>query len=458
MREERERLLDMYRAVRQASLDMCRPLKPEDYQVQPMEEVSPPKWNLGHTSWFFWQFILGPRGRSLPVDEAYKFLLNSYYHRAGKRGLRGTRGLRTRPAVEEIYDYRRSVDERVEGVIASADERDLEDLGFLMTVGVNHEQQHQELFYTEIKNIYSANVRDLRPAYRPTSGTDHQQAHLPVTEAGPSVRNIGTPEFIPFAGGVCELGNIEGEWCWDNELGVHKAFLDDFALQNRLVTNGEMIKFIEDGGYSNSILWLSDGWFEVERQQWAAPLYWEKIGSEWWTFTLSGMNKVDPIEPVCHVSYYEADAYARWKSEVDHDFEGVRLPTEREWEHAARISAVNASEGNFVEDGVLHPVPAKSSSPGSMAQMLGDVWEWTSSHYEPYPGFKEFPDNLSEYNGKFMNNQRVLRGGSCVTPRNHIRMSYRNFWPPATRFQFSGIRLARHLGGRAHAHSSRSIS
>ncbi len=433
MSEKKERLLEMYRNVRRASLDMCAPLEPEDYQIQPMEEISPPKWNLGHTSWFFWQFILRPRGRSLPLDETYRRLLNSYYHRAGERGLRGKRGLKTRPSTEEIYEYRKSVDERMEKTILSSDEGDLADLTFLTTVGVNHEQQHQELFYTEIKNIYSENIRELRPAYRLARKVEQQQKEPPSLE------------FIPFKGDIHEFGNVEGGWCWDNELGVHKAYLDDFAIQNRIVTNGEFIEFIEDGGYSNPVLWLSDGWIEVERQQWKAPLYWEKVDGEWWMFTLSGMRKVDPCEPVCHVSFYEADAYGGWKSQTNESHKGARLPREREWELAARISGAASSKCNFLEDGLLHPAPAKPDSDGRLMQMCGDVWEWTLSHYEPYPGFVEFPDDLSEYNGKFMNNQRVLRGGSCVTPRSHIRVSYRNFWHPAARFQFSGIRLAKDM-------------
>ncbi len=430
--DRRNELLTIFRNVRQASMDMCAPLSPEDYQVQPSEEVSPPKWNLGHTSWFFWHFILRQHGLSLPVDEAYAYLLNSYYHRAGLRNLRGRRGLATRPTIEEIRQYRKSVDERMEGLISTASEETLERLDFVITVGKNHEQQHQELFYTEIKNIYHANVTYLRPAYsRPVQ---HIQ---PEDAAG--------IKFIDFRGGTFEFGNTEGGWCWDNELCTHKAFLNDFALSDRLITNRDFLEFMEDGGYSNSLFWLSDGWFEIEKMQWNAPLYWEKLDGKWWTFTLSGMREVEPEEPVCHVSFYEACAFANWKSEVDRDCSGSRLPTEREWEHAARVSDAGSSPGNFVEEGKLHPAPANRGDRPPLAQMLGDVWEWTSSHYEPYPGFREFPDDLSEYNGKFMNNQRVLRGGSCVTPRNHIRLSYRNFWHPATRFQFSGIRLAKDL-------------
>ncbi len=428
--DRREELLAMYRKVRQASLDMCGPLSTEDHQVQPSDEVSPPKWNLGHTSWFFWRFILRQYDLSLPVNDAYAYLLNSYYHRAGLRNLRGRRGLMTRPTVEQIYLYRKSVDERIERLISTASAEVVEQLDFMVTVGKNHEQQHQELFYTEIKSIYHANVIHLRPAYSPPAQNDRT----------PEASDI---EFVHFKGGTFEFGNTEGGWCWDNELCTHKAFLSDFALSGRLITNGEFMAFMEDGAYSDPLLWLSDGWFEIEKQQWNAPLYWEKIDGKWWNFTLSGMREVNPEEPVCHVSFYEACAFANWKSEVDANFKGARLPTEREWEHAARVSNAGSSPGNFVESGRLHPAPSVPGNRAFPVQMLGDVWEWTSSHYEPYPGFQEFPDDLSEYNGKFMNNQRVLRGGSCVTPGDHIRISYRNFWNPATRFQFTGIRLAK---------------
>ena len=432
MEQWREDLLRVYREVRQASIEMCVPLEPEDFQVQPSEEVSPPKWNLGHTSWFFWQFLLKPRGMSMPVDHEYAYLLNSYYHRAGLRGDRGRRGIRTRPAIGDIYRYRKVVDERMEKLLTRSPAEDREEFTFLVTVGVNHEQQHQELFYSEIKNIYFANPVNLRPVYRQRR------------EKAPQSGEPGAPEFIPFKGGMFEFGNIEGGWCWDNELDVHKAFIGDFALQNRLVTNADYIEFMEDGGYGNSLFWLSDGWFEIEKQQWRAPLYWEKIDGKWRTFTLSGMLEVDPDEPVCHVSFYEANAFANWKSQVDANYRDVRLPTEREWEFAARESGAGPVHGNLFDQGSLHPEAAIAGR--GLSQVFGDVWEWTASYYEPYPGFREFPNDLSEYNGKFMNNQRVLRGGSCVTPKNHIRVSYRNFWAPATRFQFSGFRLAKSLG------------
>ena len=431
---EREKILSRYHEVRKASLAMCEPLEPEDFQIQPCEEVSPPKWNLGHTSWFFWQFVLGPKGQTLPEDEEFRYFLNSYYQKAGSRIERGRRGFVARPTLKEVYRYRSSVDDRMEQLIRTIGEGELPRLQFLVTVGTHHEQQHQELFYTEIKNIYSATPVQSRPAYLASS--------KPKREGEDDIE----PKFLSFQGGLHEFGNVEGGWCWDNELSTHLHHLRDFSLRDRLVTNREYLEFMEDGGYSNPLLWLSDGWAEAEKQQWKAPLYWERIDEKWWMFTLSGMREVNLDEPVCHVSFYEAQAFAQWKSHLDAAHEGVRLPTEREWEHAARISRLDPADGCFVEDGILHPKPPKAGLDGDyLRQMLGDVWEWTSSHYEPYPGFREFPDNLSEYNGKFMNNQRVLRGGSCVTPRNHIRISYRNFWHPEARFQFTGIRLAKSL-------------
>lgn len=425
----RAKLLKMYKETRQVSIAMCEPLQPDEFQVQTMPSVSPPKWNLGHTSWFFWRFILRAQNRTLPVDEEYQYFLNSYYYKAGDRVARDRRGLITRPSLSEIYQYRKLIDERMEALIVKGSERELEDLDFLIHVGVNHEQQHQELFYTEIKNIYFASPSRLRPSYLPNQPLDQPPTPEP-------------PSFIPYPGGVYEFGNIEGGWCWDNELAVHPFALTDFELEDRLVTNAEYLEFIQDGGYGNPLLWLSDGWAAVLREQWRAPLYWERRDGEWWIFTLSGMQRLNPHEPLCHVSFYEAHAFARWKSETDRTYRRARLPFEREWEFAARSADLKPHEGHFVEDGRIHPLPA-SGDHSALRQMFGDVWEWTLSHYQPYPGFVEFPDNLSEYNGKFMNNQRVLRGGSCATPAHHVRVSYRNFWPPATRFQFSGIRLAR---------------
>jgi len=418
---DQDQLLDRYRQTRDLSVELCRPLRPEDYRIQSMPDVSPPWWNLGHTSWFFAKNILEPFGLYSPDDARLEFVMNSYYESLGPRIRRDHRGLVTRPSNQEVYDFRKSVDERVETLLASAGGEDLDRLRFLITTGIQHEQQHQELLVTEIKHILGSNVPELREAYRPAMPA----APSPV----PALR------FVHFEGGLQDFGNVEGGWCWDNEMPVHKAWLDGFALANRLVTNGEYLEFMADGGYRNPLLWLSNGWAKVQDQGWEAPLYWEKDGGDRWrVWTLSGARDVDLNEPVAHVGFYEADAFARWKS--------ARLPTEREWEHAARVSGFPGPGGNFLDTGSLHPRPARDND-SDLLQMGGDLWEWTSNHYEPYPGYRPFEGPLMEYNGKFMDNVRVLRGGSCATPENHIRASYRNFWAGETRFQFTGIRLAK---------------
>ena len=416
---DRNQLLDRFRATRTLSLDLCRPLQTEDYRIQSMPDVSPPWWNLGHTTWFFAKNILEPFGLYSPEDAKLEFVMNSYYESLGPRISRDHRGLVTRPTNEHVFRFRESVDGRIEELIRTAPEEDLERLGFLVVTGVHHEQQHQELLVTELKHILGSNVPELREAYRPDATT------------GPE----GTPSasWIAFTGGLEEFGNVEGGWCWDNEMPVHKGWLDGFSLMNRPVTNRDYLEFMADGGYRDPLLWLSNGWSKVKDQGWAAPFYWEGGQEDGWrAWTLAGVRDVDPDEPVCHVSFYEADAYARWKD--------ARLPTEREWEHAARASGFQG--GNYLDSGALHPRPAGTDGSG-LLQMGGDVWEWTSNHYEPYPGYRPFEGPLMEYNGKFMDNVRVLRGGSCATPANHIRASYRNFWAPDTRFQFTGIRLAK---------------
>jgi ergothioneine biosynthesis protein EgtB len=426
----RDTLLAEYRSVRQASLEMVKPLQPEEFRIQPSEEVSPPWWNLGHTSWFFARNLLAAYGaRYLPEDEKLDYVLNSYYVALGPRLQRNRRGLLTRPTTEEIFRYRELVDTRMERLIQTVPGNRLEEFSRILTLGMHHEQQHQELFYTEIKSILAQNPVHLRSAYR--------AAREEVGEAGPERGG----EFVPFEGGVLQFGNREGGWCWDNELPVHTGYLRDFALQSRLVTNGEYLEFLEDRGYQDPLLWLSNGWYTAQEAGWQAPLYWERRDGEWQLWTLGGMRKLDPQEPVCHVSFYEADAFARWKAQTDPRWQAVRLPLEREWEQAARVAGVTG--GHFVDRGRFHPLPASGQAP--LQQMLGDVWEWTASYYEPYPGYSPFPGALREYNEKFMDNQRVLRGGSCVTERNHIRLSYRNFWSPATRFQFTGFRLAKYL-------------
>jgi ergothioneine biosynthesis protein EgtB len=431
---DRESLILQYRRVRAASIAMCEPLEAEDYRVQPFEEVSPPWWNLGHTSWFFARNVIGPLGgERTGEDEALEFLLNSYYVALGPRVERFRRGLITRPTTEQIYRYRASVDERIERLVAAIDEGRWEQLVFLMTVGINHEQQHQELFYTEIKSILHQNPAHLRGAYRTTDDGE-------PTDAGPVV---GAAAFVDFDGGLYPFGHQGDGWAWDNELPVHQAYVHPFALQDRLVTCGEWLEFLDDGGYGRQLLWLDNGWATAAQAGWQAPLYWERIDRAWHLWTLGGMRPVDPAEPVCHVSYYEAEAFARWKSETFEEHRGVRLPTEYEWELAARAAGDDTGKANFLDTGRLHPAPIPASPTPGLRQMLGDTWEWTSSYYGPYPGYVPFPGDLAEYNGKFMDNQRVLRGGSCVGERDHVRITYRNFWAPATRFQFTGVRLAR---------------
>lgn len=426
---DRAAWIDRFRRVRQASVEMCRPLAAEDYRLQPMEDVSPPWWNLGHTSWFFVRNLLEPFGGARqPEDAQYDFVLNSYYTALGPRLARDRRGLISRPTTEEIYRYQSSVDRRVEDLLRSLDEDRLEDAAFVLTVGLNHEQQHQELFYTEIKFILAENPPTLRRPYR----------HAPGESApGEAARS----RFLEFDGGLLEFGNLEGGWCWDNELPVHKFHLEPFALQDRLVTNAEYLEFVDDGGYSQPLAWLDNGRACVEQQGWRAPLYWERHDGAWLQWTLGGMKPLVADEPVCHVSFYEADAFARWRSQAYSD-RPARLPSEREWEYAARRSAPGAA-GGFLDSARLHPSARPGRAP--LEQMAGVLWQWTASYYEPYPGYRPLPGALAEYNGKFMDNQRVLRGGSCVTPRDHYRTSYRNFWPGATRFQFTGIRLASDL-------------
>ncbi len=419
---DRDELLSAYRRTRSLTLELAGRLKPEDFRVQTIPEVSPPWWNLGHTTWFFARNVLQARGRYGESDRRLEYCLNSYYESLGPRLARDRRGMMTRPTTDEILAFRRSVDERMAEVIRGAPEADFDRLAFLVTTGIHHEQQHQELLVTEVKHILGTNVPELREPFVE-----------PPEEGAPSeAPPLG---FVPFAGGVCEIGNLEGGWCWDNELAVHRAFLEDFALGDRLVTNGEYLEFMEDGGYRNPLLWLSNGWARVTAERWRSPLYWEEADGGWRAWTLGGTRPLDPAEPVCHVSFYEADAFARWKA--------ARLPTEREWEHGARTAGFPGPDAVFLESGRFHPAPAAAGE--GLRQCAGHVWEWTASHYEPYPRYRPFDGALMEYNGKFMDNQRVLRGGSCATPASHIRVSYRNFWPPETRFQLTGIRLARAL-------------
>ena len=407
-------LLARYREVRRQSESICQPLATEDYCIQSMPDVSPPKWHLAHTSWFFETFILRRYAANYAVfHPRYDYLFNSYYETIGSPYPRARRGLLSRPTVADIYRYRAHVDAAIEDFLTRCPAAHAGMVCDRIVLGLHHEQQHQELLLTDIKHILALNA--LRPAYS-------EIAELPSALA-PALA------WIEHPGGVREIGHDGSGFAFDNETPRHRVYLNDFALASRAVTNGEYLAFMQDRGYERSDLWLSDGWREMKDQGWRAPLYWEDQDGGWRTYTLGGMRRVRDDEPVCHLSYYEADAYARWA--------GKRLPTEAEWEVAATSFDV---AGNFVESSRLHPNAADAKF--SPAQLFGDVWEWTASDYAPYPGFRAAAGALGEYNGKFMCNQRVLRGGSCVSPQSHLRASYRNFFYPNTRWQFAGLRLA----------------
>ncbi len=404
-------LAERYRSVRSTTMALAAPLSAEDCALQSMPDASPVKWHLGHTTWFFETFVLARLPDYRPFDPAYRVLFNSYYNAVGPRHPRPERGLLSRPSLDEVLAYRRHVDIAMAAWLAGGHaDADVAELG------LHHEQQHQELMLTDVKHLLSRNP--LSPAYHPK---------WPLAAVRPAA-----PRWLEFQGGLQEIGHAGDGFAFDNESPRHRAWLEPFALASHPVTHGDFVRFIEDGGYRRPELWLSAGWDAVSEGGWTAPLYWRKRGGIWHTFTLHGEVPVDPHTPVCHVSFFEADAYARWA--------GARLPTEAEWEVAARGAA---RDGNFVESGALHPLPACDNVDGELVQAFGDVWEWTRSSYEPYPGYQPAPGAIGEYNGKFMCNQYVLRGGSCATPASHIRDTYRNFFPPDARWQFSGLRLAR---------------
>ncbi len=408
-----------YRAVRATSERLCAPLSPEDATAQSMPDASPVKWHLAHTSWFFETFVLEPGVPGYRVlDPAYRVLFNSYYNAVGEQHARPERGLVTRPGLAEVIAYRRHVDAHLtrwlegEGVPAA--------LRSVVELGLHHEQQHQELILTDLKHLLSRSP--IHPAYRET--------------APEPVGAVPELDWHAFEAGLSSVGHEGPGFHFDNEGPAHRVFLEAFELASRPVSNGEWLAFMEDGGYARPELWLSDGWTAVQERGWRAPLYWWREGQRWWVHTLAGLRPVRPDEPVTHVSLYEAFAYASWA--------GARLPTEAEWEVAAAAVPV---KGNFLENERFHPAPLPHGSvPDGPAQLFGDVWEWTSSAYAPYPGYRPPAGALGEYNGKFMCNQLVLRGGSCVTPTSHIRATYRNFFYPDARWQFSGVRLARDAG------------
>ena len=413
----RSRLARRYGEVRALSEKLAAPLSAEDQQVQSMPDVSPTKWHLAHVTWFFETFVLTPHLPAYtPFDPAYGYLFNSYYEGVGDRHPRPDRGLLSRPSVAEVIAYRAHVDEAMSRLFETLPDRAWPEPGELIELGLNHEQQHQELLLMDIKHVLSRNP--LRPAYRPRN-----------TREAETALGMGWTEH---EGGLGRLGDEGTGFAFDNERPRHRVVLEDFRLADRAVTNGEYRAFVEDGGYEEPLLWLADGWATVQAEGWEAPLYWREADGEWSEFTLAGETALDDDAPVCHVSHYEAAAYAVWA--------GKRLPTEAEWEAAA--PAVDEESANLLAADRLHPAAATANGHSGPRQMIGDVWEWTASPYIAYPGFCTSPGAVGEYNGKFMSNQMVLRGGCCATPPGHVRVTYRNFFYPHQRWPFTGIRLA----------------
>ena len=411
-----------YASVRQTTLDLAAPLTAEDCQVQSMPDASPTKWHLAHITWFFETFILEPNEpRFKPFDPSYRVLFNSYYQGIGDMHPRALRGLVTSPTLDDVKRYRAAVDERMQQLLATTSD---DSLAELVVLGLHHEQQHQELLLTDIKHALS-----------------FSPGHPPYARRWP-MTSVHTQPLRWFAmdGGLIEQGHdpvLDGGFCFDNETPRHVAYTAPFELASRPASYGEYLEFMEDGGYRRPELWLSMGWDWVRSGRREAPLYWRRVDGLWMNHTLQGLVEVDPRTPVCHLSYFEADAFARWS--------GARLPTEVEWEQAARHLRA-PGRPNFADRGAFHPMPAENEPSDEPAQMFGDVWEWTQSSYNAYPGYRALPGAVGEYNGKFMSNQYVLRGGSCATPAGHVRASYRNFFPTDVQWQFSGVRLARDAG------------
>jgi ergothioneine biosynthesis protein EgtB len=416
---EREQVAERYATLRERTETLAAPLSAEDQAIQSMPDASPTKWHRAHVTWFFETFLLVPYLPGYRVfNAAYSYLFNSYYEVVGPRHPRPERGLLSRPGMAEIARYRAHVDDAMARLIATLPAAAWREAEPFIALGLAHEEQHQELILMDIKHLLSRNPLD--PAYRPSA-----LAPRLVANGAPCLR------WSAFAGGLRRIGHDGDGFAFDNEAPRHKVWLEPFRLANRLVTCAEYLAFIADDGYRRPELWLSEGWARAQQEGWSAPLYWREDEGGWTLFTLAGRRTLDPAEPVCHASFYEADAFARWL--------GKRLPAEAEWEVAAVEAAIPAT-GNLMDRGLLHPEAAAESE--TLQQMIGDAWEWTASPYVAYPGFRPAAGAVGEYNGKFMSNQMVLRGGAAVTPEGHVRWTYRNFFPPAARWAFAGIRLA----------------
>jgi ergothioneine biosynthesis protein EgtB len=421
-RRESRFLLDQYQNVRAATVRLCQPLSPEDCQVQSMPDASPVKWHLAHTTWFFETFVLATDTAYRPVDAQFSYLFNSYYNSVGARHPRPQRGLITRPTLDEVWEYRRRVDECVEIALTEAGRNGRKEIEAALTLGIHHEQQHQELILTDVRHALFQNP--LRPAYRSEPLTSKQTSNI----GGNGTVSPRCSEWVPNAAGLRWIGHAGDGFAFDNEGPRHRVWLEAYRLASRLVTCGQYLEFMAEGGYARPELWLSDGWAVCQARRWEAPLYWEESGGRWLTYTLAGMSPVEPTDPVSNISYYEADAFARWA--------GARLPTEAEWEAAA--AEVPIADGSDEER-----VMPRRTNDDAIYQLDRNLWQWTASPYTPYPGFAPAAGALGEYNGKFMCNQFVLRGGSCATPPTHLRRTYRNFFPPEARWLFTGLRLAR---------------
>ncbi|MEN8175617.1 MAG: ergothioneine biosynthesis protein EgtB [Pseudomonadota bacterium] len=406
----REALIQAYLAVRHETESICAPLEIDDFQIQSITETSPPKWHLAHVTWFFETFLLAPYVKGYEAHDAgFAYLFNSYYETVGRMHPRPRRGLLSRPTVKQVLDYRAAVDERMVALLQGVDGADLGDVAFRVTLGLNHEQQHQELLFMDIKHNFWVNP--LKPAYRQELLTG-------------AVDEVAPLNWLERDGGQVEMGHEGSGFAFDNETPRHPVLLQDHRLASRTVTNGEFLEFMADGGYGRPELWMADGWALIRDHQWEYPLYWQPAADAWSEFTLGGMRPMNPDRPVCHLSFYEADAFARWR--------GKRLPSEAELES---VLAEQSPVGNFADSGHLHPVAGEG-------HWFGNLWEWTASPYTAYPGFRPLAGSMGEYNGKFMCNQMVLRGGCCATPAGHVRPSYRNFFYPHDRWAFTGLRLA----------------